>query len=135
MYLFDTDALSQIVNPNPPEGFIVRLADVLPEQQFTSAITVGELTYGAHKSNRRDHFLQLFRNRLWPNIRVVPFDHAAAETYGRLKAMLERTGMPLAEADLRIASIALTRQLVLVTGNMRHFSRVPGLTVEDWLWS
>ena len=135
MYLFDTDALSQIVNPNPPKGFIVRLADVLPEQQFTSAITVGELTYGAHKSNRRDHFLQLFRNRLWPNIRVVPFDHEAAETYGWLKAMLERTGMPLAEADLRIASIALTRQLVLVTGNMRHFSRVPGLTVEDWLWS
>ena len=115
--------------------FIARLADVLPEQQFTSAITIGELTYGAHKSNRRDHLFQLFRNHLWPNVRVVPFDRAAAETYGRLKAMLERTGMPLAEADLRIASIALTRQLILVTGNVRHFSRVPGLTVEDWLWS
>jgi predicted nucleic acid-binding protein len=135
MYLFDTDALSQIVNPNPPEGLILRLADVLPEQQFTSAITVGELTYGAHKSNRRDHFLQQFRNRLWPNIRVVPFDHAAAEMYGRLRAMLEHTGTPLADADLRIASIALTRQMILVTGNLRHFSRVPGLTVEDWLWS
>ena len=135
MYLFDTDALSQIVKPNPPEGFIMRLADILPEQQFTSAITVGELTYGAHKSNRPDHFLQQFRTRLWPNIRVIPFDHAAAETYGRLKAMLEHTRMPLADADLRIASIALTRQFVLVTGNVRHFSRVPGLTIEDWLWS
>jgi predicted nucleic acid-binding protein len=135
MYLFDTDAMSQIVNPNPPEGFILRLADVLPEQQFTSAITVGELTYGAHKSNRRDHFLQQFRNRLWPNIRVVPFDYAAAETYGWLRAMLERRGTPLADADLRIASIAVTRQMTLVTGNLRHFSRVPGLTVEDWLWS
>ena len=51
MYLFDTDALSQIVNPNPPEGLILRLADVLPEQQFTSPITVGELTCQTFESS------------------------------------------------------------------------------------
>lgn len=135
MYLFDTDALSQIVNPNPPAGFILKLADVLPEQQFTSAINVGELTYGAYKGNRREYLLQQFGKRLWPNIRVIPFDYAAAETYGWLRAMLERKGTPLADPDLRIASIALTRQLILITGNVRHFSRVPGLTIEDWLWS
>ena len=61
------------------------------------------------------------------------FERRAAETYGRLRADLERVGTPLAEPDLRIASIALTHDLTVVTGNVRHFSRAPGLRVENWL--
>ena len=57
----------------------------------------------------------------------------AAETYGELRAGLVRSGMPLAEPDLRIASIGLSRNLTLVTGDLRHFSRVRGLTVENWI--
>ena len=53
--------------------------------------------------------------------------------YGRLRAELERNGRPLAEPDLRIAAIALARELTLVSGNARHFGRVPGLRVENWL--
>jgi len=58
---------------------------------------------------------------------------AAADIYGRLRADLEAKGRRLAEPDLRIASIVLARELVLVTGNVRHFSRVPALKVENWL--
>jgi prevent-host-death family protein len=64
---------------------------------------------------------------------VLPFDESAAVVYGRLRAHLEAEGERLDEPDLRIASIALSRELTLVTGNVRHFARVPGLDVEDWL--
>lgn len=103
------------------------------EQQFTSAITVGEMVYGAYRSDRPDHFLRQLEERLWPNIRILPFDRTAAETYGRLRAQLEEAGVPLAEPDLRIAAIALTHDLTIVTGNVRHFSRLPGLRTENWL--
>lgn len=61
------------------------------------------------------------------------FDAAPAERYGRLRAEFESAGRGLAEPDLRIASIALSRDLTVVTGNVRHFSRVPELLVENWL--
>ncbi len=132
-YLFDTDTLSQVVKRSPSLALLSRLAIVPLEQQFTSAITVGELVYGAHRSQRRDHLLRQFEERLWPNVRVLPFDRVAADTYGRLRAGLESMGTPLSEPDLRIASIALSRELTVVTGNVRHFSRVPGLRVENWI--
>ena len=64
---------------------------------------------------------------------VIPFDEKAAEAYGPLRAELERRGQRLDGPDLRIAAIALSRDLTLVTGNVRHFERVPGLRIENWL--
>jgi hypothetical protein len=64
---------------------------------------------------------------------VLAFDTTAARTFGVLKATLERRGTPLAEPDLRIASIALSRGLILVTRNVRHFQRIRELTVENWI--
>lgn len=133
MYLFDTDILSQVLKRAPSPTLLTRVAAVPAEQQFTSAITVGEMVYGAYRSDRPDHFLRQLEERLWPNIRILPFDRTAAETYGRLRAQLEEAGVPLAEPDLRIAAIALTHDLTIVTGNVRHFSRLPGLRTENWL--
>lgn len=133
MYLFDTDILSQVLKRTPSPTLLTRLATVPAKQQFTSAITVGEMVYGAYRSDRPDHFLRQLEERLWPNIRILPFNRAAAETYGRLRAELEEAGTPLAEPDLRIAAIALTHELTMVTGNVRHFSRVAGLRIENWL--
>jgi tRNA(fMet)-specific endonuclease VapC len=133
MYLFDTDVLSYLLKRAPSPTLLTRLAAVPGEHQFTSAITVGEMVYGAYRSPRREQLLQQLEDRLWPNLRILPFDTAAAETYGRLRAGLERAGTPLSEPDLRIAAIAMTHDLAVVTGNERHFSRVPGLRVENWL--
>ena len=135
MYLFDTDILSQVLKSSPLPSLIARLAVVPSEQQFTSAITVGEMVYGAYRSPRREHFLQQLEERVWPNVRVLSFNRSAGETYGRLRAELEQAGTPLAEPDLRIAATALTHGLTVVTGNVRHFQRVPGLRVENWLAS
>ena len=133
MFLFDTDTLSQVLKRVPSSTLLARLSTVPPEQQFTSAITVGEMVYGAYRSPSPEPLLRQLEERLWPNVRVLPFDRPAAETYGRLRAELERAGTPLSEPDLRIASIALTHDLTVVTGNVRHFARVPGLRVENWL--
>jgi len=133
VYLFDTDVLSQILKASPLPGLIARLAVVPSEQQFTSAITVGEMVYGAYRSPRREHLLRQLDERVWPNVRVLSFNKSAGETYGRLRAELEQAGTPIGEPDLRIAAIALTHNLTVVTGNIRHFARVPGLRVENWL--
>ncbi len=133
MFLFDTDILSQVLKPSPSPNLLVRLAEVPPEQQFTTAITVGEMVYGAHRSTRREHFLRQLEERVWPAVRILPFDRFAGEVYGQLRAELERAGTPLAEPDLRIAAIAVANNLTMVTGNVRHFSRVPGLRVENWI--
>ena len=133
MFLFDTDTLSQILRRDPSPSLLVRMAAVPQEEQFTTAITVGEMVYGAERSSRREYLLRQFEERLWPVVRVLPFDLAAGQTYGRLRVVLERAGAPLAEPDLRIASIAVTHGLTVVTGNVRHFSRVPGLQVENWI--
>ncbi|MBA2765902.1 MAG: PIN domain-containing protein [Solirubrobacterales bacterium] len=117
---------------DPPLHLIRRLAEVPPRQQFTTAITVGEMLYGAAK--RGDPQLeQRVHDLILRAQAVLPFDEPAAEVYGSLRATLERAGRPLAEPDLRIAATALSRDLTLVSGNVRHFARVPGLRLENWL--
>ena len=133
MFLFDTDTLSQVLKRNPSSSLLARMANVPGEDQFTTSITVGEMVYGAHRSAQTEYLLRQFEERLWPMVQILPFDRASGEIYGSLRADLERTGTPLAEPDLRIAAIALANDMTVVTGNVRHFSRVRGLRVENWI--
>jgi predicted nucleic acid-binding protein len=131
-YCLDTDIVSAAIKPAPHLGVIRRAAAVPAREQFTTAITVGELVYGAarHDNERLTHRVEEVLEGI---AKVLPFDGRAARTYGSLRAKLERQGQPLAEPDLRIASIAVAHGLVVVTGNVRHFERIDGLTVENWL--
>lgn len=130
-YLLDTDTLSALLRPRPDLVLGRRLASEPQEGIFTSAITAGELAYGAARSGRPQLIEKV--TLVLDSLPVVSFDAAAAATYGRLRADLEAAGTSLAEADLRIASTALAHGMVVVTGNGRHFSRIPGLPVENWL--
>ena len=132
MYCFDTDTLSAVLRRDPPLSLIRRLARTPPEEQFTTAVTLGELLYGAAKRGSAT-LTQKVRELVIGALPVLPFDERAAEVYGPLRARLESDGRRLDEPDLRIASIALSRGLVVVTGNVRHFGRVPDLKVENWL--
>ncbi len=124
--------MSAVVRPaaGPPQ-LARRLGVLPPEEQCTTSITVGELLYGAQK--RGSVRLEEDIDRAFGELRVTPFDEAAARVYAELRAGLERKGQRLDEPDLRIAAICLAHDLTLVTGNVRHFERVPGLRVENWL--
>ncbi len=99
-----------------------------------SVTAQGELLYGARRlGDRADALVERIEGTLLPNLAVLPFDAQAARTYGDLRATLERRGTPIGDADMRIASIALTRGMVVVTANTRHFARVGDLEVQNWL--
>jgi tRNA(fMet)-specific endonuclease VapC len=133
MYLLDTDILSILMKRAPASALVARLARVRPEDQFTSSVTLGELLYGAHRSNRTAALLERIEETLLAELPIIAFDAAAARRYGELRAELERRGTPIGDADTRVASIALSRGLTVVTGNERHFQQVPGLEIENWL--
>jgi tRNA(fMet)-specific endonuclease VapC len=128
-YLFDTDAISETLKPVPARLYADWLATIPREEQFVSAISVGELYKGAFRSPARDRHLANIEQRVLPAVTVLPFDVVAAKVFGQVRAGLEIAGMPLADADLLIAATALQYNLELVTGNVRHFSRVPGLRI------
>lgn len=134
MYLLDTDILSNLMKRTPSSTLMAKVAHVPPEQQFTSSITLGELVYGAHRLKELTTILmQKIEDALLPNLPILSFDVAAARRYGELRAELERLGTPIGDADMRIAAIALSHDLKVVTGNERHFQRVPELEIENWL--
>lgn len=133
MFIFDTDVISNVLKKNPSPSLLRRVAGLAPEEQFTTSITIGELVFGAFRSQRPQYFLDKLKELVIPNIQILSFDEASAYIYGKLRAELEAQGQTIAEPDLRIASIALNHDLILVTGNTKHFSRIPDLKIEDWI--
>ncbi len=106
---------------------------VLPQDELgVTAISVGELTHGARKSARPAENLARL-DVLLSSLSFFPFDDIAARQFGRIKARLENEGQRLRNLDLQIAAIALEQQSPLVTHNRRHFIRIEGLRLEDWL--
>jgi predicted nucleic acid-binding protein len=90
---------------------------------------VGEVYARAFGSSAAARHLENIEKRLLPAVTVLPYDAATARVYGQVRAHLEATGRPLADADLQIAATALVHDLELVTGNVKHFKRVPGLRI------
>jgi len=127
-YLFDTDAISELFRPSPRPGYVAWLRRLSPEDQFTSAVVVGELYEGAFRSGLARH-LENIEERVLPRLVVLPYDAGVAQVFGQIASELQAQGRPLADADLQIAATALRHGLELVTGNVRHFGRVQGLKV------
>jgi tRNA(fMet)-specific endonuclease VapC len=99
---------------------------------YVTAITVSELMYGAHTSDRAStHLAQV--DLLLDSVTILPFDEQPARRCGEIKDALRRPSSPIAEPDLQIASIALHHALPLVSHNQRHFARVPRLKLLDWI--
>jgi tRNA(fMet)-specific endonuclease VapC len=130
LIVLDTDAVSDLMRPRPSPTLMARLGETPSSAQATTAVTVGELAYGAHRVDRPDLFERAMS--LLSDVRVLAFDGDAAQRYGRIRSELERTKR-LDDPDLRIAATVLAHDATLITGNTRHFQRIPGLRCEDWL--
>lgn len=99
------------------------------ENCLVSELSLGELYVGAFKSNSAMVLEQI--NYVKRVFEVLPFSDAAEE-FGRIRAYLEKNGNRLEDMDLLLAATAVSHKLTLVTHNVRHFSRIPNLKVEDW---
>jgi len=132
VFIFDTDIYTNVMRKIPSETLLNRLKKVPRRDQFTTTITIGEVYYGLMKANKT-RLLKLFEDVLLPRATILPFDFSAAKKYGEIRNFLEKKGTPLAHADLQIASITLSMNMTLITGNLKHLQRVPQLTVENWL--
>ncbi len=133
MYLFDTDVLSNIVKRNPSQILLRKLEKLPKALQHTSAINVGEIYYGANRSNRKDQIIKAFEARVFPQLNIIAFDETGGKLFGEFRATLEKQGIVCSEPDLRIAAIAIQHDLILITGNIKHFNKIPGLSIENWI--
>jgi tRNA(fMet)-specific endonuclease VapC len=109
---------------------------VAPDKELAiTSVSVGELVYGAVKSQRAaENLVRL--DVLLAGLTILPYEEWSARRFGQLKADLEQAGEVISDLDLQIASIALEHEAALVTHNHRHFNRLAnlaGLTLEDWL--
>ena len=132
MYLFDTNVLSNLMKRAPSHDLLGRVGSAPVGSQFTSSITLGELIYGARRRGS-GYLLDKLDQLAATMLPILLFDAETARRYGEPRADLERQGTPIGDADIRIAAIAHVRKLIVVTGTVRYFQRIPYLTMENWL--
>jgi tRNA(fMet)-specific endonuclease VapC len=132
-YLLDTNACIALINGDP-ERVRKRFeqATAAGAQVFVSSVVTFELWYGVAKSSREEFNTRRLRAFLAGPLAVLPLEEADARAAGLARAALEASGKPIGAYDVLIAGQAIHRQVTLVTANVAEFSRVKGLTWQDW---
>lgn len=129
-YLLDTNIVSDIIRN--PQGIVAhRIAAIGEAAICTSIIVAAELRFGAAKRGSQPLTRQM--DLVLGRLDILPFDDPADAHYGALRARLEAQGTPIGGNDMLIAAHALSLGYMVVTDNMREFSRIEGLQVENWL--
>lgn len=129
-YLLDTDTCVFWLKGN--EHIEQKVLTVGIDNVALSFINVSELYYGAYKSQRVEANLAMVR-RLTTQLHVVESDETISEMFGELKAILESAGTIIDDADLYIAACAVVHGLTLVTNNTKHFKRIKGIKLQNWI--
>jgi tRNA(fMet)-specific endonuclease VapC len=129
MILLDTDICIEILRGN--EG-VIRRRRKTNEDVAISFVTAAELYFGAYRSRNPKKNRDLV-DRFLLTIEIHHSDLEIVERFGEIKARLQRLGKPLADADVLIAATAICHNETLVSGNLRHYERIGGLLLEDWL--
>ncbi len=130
MYLLDTDTASYLIRGGHPR-LDARIAAVPMGEVCISAVTRAELLYGVQLRPGAERLARLvgaFLSRVW----TLAWDESAADRFAGVAAALHRSGQPIGPLDTMIAAHALALGATLVTNNVGHFSRVAGLSVENW---
>jgi tRNA(fMet)-specific endonuclease VapC len=129
-YMLDTDICSYIIRERP-----ARLKNVFLEHAedavCISAVTYAELLYGLEK--KPSEKLERDIGGFVALVRIVNWDHAAAQKYAKIRRYLTVNGKIISDMDIQIAAAALAMNAQLVTNNKKHFGMVPGLSLADWL--
>lgn len=129
MFLLDTDIVIYNMkgNANVQKHLLLHAQDAIS----ISVVTLMELYYGAGKSQKTAANLAKVK-MLEQSVNVLAIGLESAEIFGLLKSQLELGGNPLDDFDLLIASCAMSRNLTLVTNNIKHFQRIDGLKLTNW---
>lgn len=129
MRLLDTDTAIRIMRKHPE--FIRRFIGLSPDTVFISVISFHELYYGSIHSQNPTKKLAALKD-LTRCLKILPFKPSSAKFSAAIRESLATKGKPIGPLDTLIAGHALEHELTLVTGNIREFSRVDGLTLENW---
>lgn len=129
-YMLDTNICIYAIKHKPEQVFM-HLQEHEPSEICISAVTYAELVHGVEKSKAIE------KNRvalalLLANIEIMSFDSSAAESYGKVRADLEKAGTPIGPLDMMIAGHAKSKGYIVVTNNTKEFERVKGLKIENW---
>ncbi len=130
-YLLDTNTCIYFLNRSS-EKIISQFKKFSPSEINLPSITVAELFYGAEKSKAKKKNWAIVENFV-STFKIVPFDEKSCEIYVRIRASLEKSGVPLGPMDLLIASISLANNSILVTNNIKECRRIKGLKLENWV--
>ena len=130
MYMLDTNAVIMAVR-HPDWPICERIKKHIGKDLCISAVTYGELVYGIQKSSAPERN-RIAITQILLGIRILSFDDKAAEHFGDIFADLEKRHLRIGDRDMMIAAHARSLGYILVTNNVREFSRVNGLSFEDW---
>lgn len=132
-YLLDSDILiAMLRDRSDKSGLRSKALNVGLDNCYVSAVSVSELYCGAYRmqAERGLHEVSFIKTIF----NILPFGESdEAEVFGRDKSILACSGKPLDDMDLMIGATAKAKDMIMVTHNTRHFSRIPGLQVEDWM--
>jgi tRNA(fMet)-specific endonuclease VapC len=132
-YLLDTNTIVALLR-NRPTGVRERFreAEAAGDYLALSSVVLFELWYGVAKSSQLQENTERVRVLLSGDVDLLDFDDEDARAAGQIRAALEKAGTPIGAYDLLIAGQALRRELTVVTANTSEFSRVAGLSWQDW---
>jgi tRNA(fMet)-specific endonuclease VapC len=130
MYLLDSNICIYIINGRPKK-VVQKIKEYSPPEIKLSSISIAELEYGVSKSENREKNRQALIN-FASAFDIVDFNDDDAEIYGLIRADLEKKGKIIGPYDMQIAAQAISRNMVLVTNNVKEFCRVKNLKIENW---
>lgn len=128
-FLLDTDTIIYWLNGN--ENVEKKVAYIGIENLAFSIISKAELYFGAYNSGYVEQNINNIKT-FSEKLPIVSFDDRAAMQFGIIKSSLRKQGLPLLDADILIASIAIANRLTLVTNNEKHYSRIKDVQIENW---
>ncbi len=129
-YMLDTNICIYVIK-HKPEIVFQRLHAIDPEDVCVSIVTYAELVHGVEKSAAVEKN-RLALAMLLANIEILDFDVNAADCYGKIRTDLEKKGTPIGPLDMMIAAHAQSLGYIVVTNNVKEFSRVSNLKIENW---